>query len=241
MRWLALRGRVFARFGDEGQRCILSGALDDSIRVVRFREPQKGTREEEVGVIVLGRRRLSGWQWRWRQWRPLWRLVWPLLLLLQLSWERLPLGHENLESKEEEIERAGVAGSKSRGGRKKENRRHNEKLEKKGDKVQLLQLSVWISVDCLSRWQNYNAEKWYSQLCLSFFLRNRKSINAITRGFVLGKFTKRHCRSVCKCKYFVCRFEKPHHHPYHTTGLCFTLIVSMVQAVLSKGRLVLTL
>lgn len=101
-----------------------------------------------------------------------------------------------------------VGGSKSRGERKKENRRHKEKLEKKGDKVQLLQLSVWINVDCLSRWQNYNAEKWYSQLCLSFFLRNRKSINAITRGFVLGKFTKRHCRSVCKCNYSVCRFEK---------------------------------
>lgn len=64
LRRLALRGRVFARFGDEGQRCVLSGALDDSIGVVGFREPQQGTREEEVGVIVLRRRRRSGWQWR---------------------------------------------------------------------------------------------------------------------------------------------------------------------------------
>lgn len=50
-----------ARFGNEGQRCVLSGALDDSIGVVRFGEPEQGTREEEVGVIVLGWRRWSGW------------------------------------------------------------------------------------------------------------------------------------------------------------------------------------
>ncbi|TNN74528.1 hypothetical protein EYF80_015308 [Liparis tanakae] len=54
LRRLALRGGVFARFGDEGQRCVLSDALDDSIGVTWFREPQQGTREEEVGVIVLG-------------------------------------------------------------------------------------------------------------------------------------------------------------------------------------------
>lgn len=62
LRGLALRGRFFARFGDEGQRCVLSDALDDSIGVVGFREPQQGAGEEEVGVIVLRRR--SEWQWR---------------------------------------------------------------------------------------------------------------------------------------------------------------------------------
>lgn len=59
----ALRGRVFARFGDEGQRCVLSGALDDSIGVMGFGEPEQGTREEEVGVIILGGRRRKRLHW----------------------------------------------------------------------------------------------------------------------------------------------------------------------------------
>lgn len=139
---------------------------------------------------------------------------------------------------EEERKRVGVAGSKRRGGRKKENRRHKEKLEKKGDKVQLLQLSVWISVDCLSRWQNYNAEKWYSQLCLSLFLRSRRSINAITRGFVWGKFTTRDTADQTANAITLSADLKS---PITITmtqlvGLCFTLIASLVQAVLSRGR-----
>lgn len=94
-----MRGRVFARFGDEGQRCVLSGTLDDSVGVIRFRKPEQGAREEEVGVIVLGWRRQSGWQRR-RQRHPLGRLVWPLLPWL--GWERLSLGHESLGTGGEE-------------------------------------------------------------------------------------------------------------------------------------------
>lgn len=59
----ALRGRVFARFGDEGQRCVLSGALDDSVGVVGFRETKQSTREEEVGVIILWGRRRKRLHW----------------------------------------------------------------------------------------------------------------------------------------------------------------------------------
>lgn len=149
------------------------------------------------------------------------------------TWESAKAGRRRRRGK-----RVGVAGSKRRGGRKKENGRHKEKLEKKGDKVQLLQLSVWISVDCLSRWQNYNAEKWYSQLCLSFFLRSRRSINAITRGFVWGKFSTRDTADQTANAITLSADLKS---PITITmtqlvWLCFTLIASLVQAVLSRGR-----
>lgn len=64
--------------------------MDDSVWVVGFREPQQGTREEQVGVIVLGSR--HGRQWRQRS--PLGRLG--SRLLFKLSREQLPLGAEGL-------------------------------------------------------------------------------------------------------------------------------------------------